>query len=100
MFVVFSFDPLSMSAPSKCPLLALKPSKAEFEAWCATQRNLTSASERTARLVSSLHAITSLLAEARALSVTQEDMAALLLGLTEDAEIIQAHLDAVAAQAV
>ncbi|MBB4199082.1 hypothetical protein GGD83_002893 [Rhodoblastus sphagnicola] len=91
---------LDFSTPALCPVLALNPSAADLRSWCAAQRNLDSATTRTAQLVAAMRAITALVAQCKAVAATPDELSAMLEMLTQNAETILAHLDAVASQAV
>jgi len=88
------------SGAQRCPVLALDVSHQDFLDYCAVHRNLAIASNRTAALVRAMRAVASMIAEGRALSVTQEDIAGLMDLLTHQAEFIQRQLDAVTDQVV
>lgn len=89
----------NLTPPALCPVLALKPTKAQFKDWCAAQHNLTAAVSQTAQLIASMRFIISLLEKSNTVKAAPADLAALMTMLTERAETVLAHLDAVSDQA-
>lgn len=69
-----------------------------FSDGCALRRNVLDASERNAVMVNAMRGLTSLIADARALTASPEEIAALMELLTERAEDVQQRIEAVSDQ--